>query len=39
MLTADEPWNPERINDSTEGQVVYPDEDDVMKDDMTAYIH
>ena len=38
MLTADQPWDPSTINDDLDGQVVYPDDDDVLDDDMRAFV-
>ena len=38
MLTADQPWNPSTISDYLDGQVVYPDEDDILDDDMQAFV-
>ena len=38
MLTADESWDPSNINDDMDGDVVYPDKDDVVDDDMWAFI-
>ena len=38
MLTADEPWDSSVINDDMDEEVIYPDEDDVVDDDMWAYI-
>ena len=38
MLTADEPWDPGTINDDFDGEVAYTDEENVVDDDMRAYI-
>ena len=38
MLTADEPWDPSNINDDMDEEFNYPDEEDVVDDDMRAYI-
>ena len=38
MLTANQPWDLNTINDDMEGQVIYPDKEDVMGDDMRAYV-
>ena len=39
MLTSDIPWDPGQLNDDADGQVVYSDEDDIIDDDMWAYIN
>ena len=38
MLTADQPWDPSAINEDLDGQVVYPDDDDILDDDMQAFV-
>ena len=39
MLTSDTPWDPGQLNDDANGQVVYPDCDDIINDDMQAFIN
>ena len=38
MLTADQPWDPSTISDVLDGQVVYPDDDDILDDSMQAFV-
>ena len=39
MFTSDAPWDPGQLNDDADEQVVYPDDDDIIVDDMWAYIN
>ena len=39
MLTSDASWDPGSINDDLDGQVIFPDEEDIIDDDMKAYIY
>ena len=39
MLTSDAPWDPGQLNDDMDGQVVYSNDDDIIDDDMWAYIY
>ena len=38
MLTSDATWDPGMINNGLDGQVMFPNEDDILDDDMKAYI-
>ena len=38
MLTADQPWDPSTISDDLDSQVVYPDDDDILNDDMQVFV-